>query len=172
MGIRGMPPLSAAEKQALEHDYRTAQGRIVRMRSHMVLLAYELPTQAAIAQVLHCERHTVGRALALYQAGRRPALRRRPWARPHPRRVSAAWEQALEDALARGPQACGVTRPTWTAELLARYLARQTGVRVSERTVRRALAAREQVCRRPTYTVRPKAEEDPAYGPKATGSRR
>jgi transposase len=167
-----MPSLSAEEQQALEHDYRTAGSRIVRMRSHMVLLAYELPTQAAIARVVHCERHTVGRALALYQAGRRPALRRRRWARPHPRRVTAAWEAALDDALTRGPQACGMARPTWTAELLARSLAQKTGVRVSERTVRRALAARDQVCRRPTYTVRPKAEEDPAYGPKARGSRR
>jgi transposase len=171
MGVPGMPPLSPQEKEVLEQEYRHAESRIVRMRSHMVLLAYELPTQREIARAVRCARQTVGRALALYREGRRAALRRRPWARPHPRRVTRAWEQALEEALERGPQACGVARPTWTAELLARYLAQQTGVRVSERTVRRALAARDQVCRRPTYTVRPKAEEDPTYHPKVVGSR-
>src|SRR5438067_12563290 len=62
MGIAGMPPLRAEEQQALEHEYRTAQSRIGRLRSHLVLVAYARPPPAAIAQVGHGARHTVGRA--------------------------------------------------------------------------------------------------------------
>jgi len=43
---------------------------------------------------------------------------------------------------------------------------------VSERTVRRGLALLDYVCRRPTWTVRHKAAEQPDYLPKRRGSRR
>jgi transposase len=72
----------------------------------------------------------------------------------------------------RGPEACGVPRPTWTAPLLARYLAEETGIEVSERTVRRGLDLLGYVCRRPFWTVRHKAEAEADYSPKAEGSRR
>jgi hypothetical protein len=55
--------------------------------------------------------------------------------------------------------------------LLAQYLADQTGQTVSERTVRRGLAALDYVCRRGTWTVRHKAEEQPDYVPKRPGSK-
>ena len=42
---------------------------------------------------------------------------------------------------------------------------------VSERTVRRGLESLDYVCRRPTWTVRHKAEEQPDYLPKRRGSR-
>lgn len=172
MGVRGMPPLSGEETAALEYDYRTGPRRLVRQRSQMVLLAGELSTQKEIARAVRCSPPTVSRALALYRQGGRAALRRRPGSGGSTRRVTPAWEQALAQAVRQSPQACGVARPTWTAPLLAAYLGRQTGIVVSERTVRRGLARLDLVCRRPTYTVRPKAEEADDYGPKARGSRR
>jgi transposase len=69
----------------------------------------------------------------------------------------------------QGPAACGVPRPSWTAPLLASYLTEQTGIVVSERTVRRGLESLDYVCRRPTWTVRHKAEEQPDYLPKKAG---
>ena len=168
----GMPPASAAEIAALEHDYRYGESRLVRQRSQIVLLGYELESQEEIARVVHCSRHTVLRTLALYRQGRRSALRRRvPTKRSHPK-VTLAWQKALAEAMRAGPQACGVPRPTWTAPLLATYLAEQTGIAVGEHTVRRYLALLDYVCRRPTWTVRHKAEEQPDYRPKRRGSKR
>src|SRR5262245_19407765 len=60
----------------------------------------------------------------------------------------------------------------WTGPLRAAYLAERTGVAVGERTVRRGLDLLGYVCRRPTWTVRHKAEAEPDYPPKAAGSRR
>lgn len=86
--------------------------------------------------------------------------------------MTLAWQKALAEAMKLGPEACGVSRPTWNAPLLAKYLAKKTGISVSESTVRRALARLGYVCRRPTWTLRHKAEEQPDYYPKKLGSKR
>ena len=52
LAVRGMPPISAKEMAALEHDYRYANSQLVRERSQIVLLAYRLDTQTEIAQVV------------------------------------------------------------------------------------------------------------------------
>lgn len=172
MPVVGAPVLSASERAALEHDYRSGPDRLLRQRSHIVLLATQLDTRVAIAKVVHCSPDTVGKTLALYQQGGRSALRRR---RPQKlRRASRtlAWQKALALAMQEGPRAHGVPRPTWTAPLLARYLAETTGVAVSERSVRRGLKSLGYRLGRPTWSVRHKAEEEPDYAPKRPGSKR
>jgi transposase len=172
MAVVGAPLLSSEECTALEYDYRYGSDRLVRHRSHIILLATELETQIEVATVVHCSPDVVRRTLALYRAGGRAALRRRK-----PQKVRAAgrtlsWQKALADAMEQGPEACGVSRPTWTAPLLASYLAEKTGTAVSERTVRRGLESLDYVCRRPTWTVRHQAEAQPDYLPKRRGSKR
>ena len=171
MAVWGMPSVSADELAALEHEYRYAPSRLVRQRSQIVLLAYEVDSQAAIARVVRCSIDAVGQTLQRYRTGGRTALRRQPSYQSRGR-VTLVWQKALAEAMRRGPQACGVPRPTWTAPLLATYLAEQTGIVVSERTVRRGLALLGYVCRRPTWTVRHKAEESADYLPKRQGSKR
>jgi transposase len=167
-----MPPVRAEEITALESDYRYAESRLVRQRSHIVLLAYELETQAAIARVVRCSAQTVQRTLKLYRQAGRTALERRPRSKPYPCKVNLAWQKALAQAMQVGPQACGVPRPTWTAPLLAKYLEEKTGIAVNERTVRRGLDLLGYVCRRPTWIVRHKAEERPDYAKKKMASKR
>ena len=168
----GAPPLSAPERAALEHDYRYDPDPLVRRRSHIVLLARELETQNEVARVVRCSPDTVRRTLALYQQGGRSHLRRSPALGWHTAKRTLLWQKTLAQALEQGPEACGVPRPTWTAPLLAQHLAEQTGITVSEGTVRRGLASLDYVCRRPVWTVRQKAEEQPDYLPKRPGSKR
>lgn len=172
MAVWGMPPMSADEVSALERDDRGEDRRLVRQRSRIVLLAYELPSQTEVARAARCSPDTVGRTLARYWAGGRMALRPRPRSRPASAKVTLEWQKALAAAMEQGPEACGVPRPTWTAPLLAIYLAERTGVTVSERVVRRGLAGLGYVCRRPTWTLRHKAAEAADYAPKRRGSRR
>jgi transposase len=172
MAVVGAPLLSPEERTALEHDDRYGSDRLVRHRSHLLWLSTELETQIQVAQVVHCSPDAVRKTLSLYRAGGRAALRRRK-----PQKIRAAgrtlsWQKALADAMEQGPEACGVSRPTWTAPLLASSLAEKTGTTVSERTVRRGLESLGYVCRRPTGTVRHKAEEPPDYLPKRRGSKR
>lgn len=170
MTVWGMPPVSAEEISALERDYRFGDNRLVRQRSHIVLLAYELESQAEIARVVRCSIQTVWRALEPYRAGGRANLRRRPWSsKPGPSKANLAWQKTLAEAMRLGPQVCGVARPTWTATLLAKHLEEKTGIAVGEHTVRRGLDLLGYVCRRPTWTVRHKAEEQATYTQKKMG---
>jgi transposase len=166
-----LPAASPEELAALELDYRYGASRLLRQRSLIVLLAYDLDTQAAIARTVRCSLDTIQRTLARYRQGGRAALR--PHAHPSPpnRKLDPTFQQALARAMEQGPAACGVPRPTWTAPLLAAYLQEAAGVAVSERTVRRGLAALGYVCRRPVWTVRHRAEEQADYLPKGRGSR-
>ena len=172
MPVWGAPLLSLEERQALEHDYRYGATRLVRQRSHIVLLSAQLESQAEIARVIGCSPDTVQRTLKLHQKGGRSALRGRVCLRSSRRRRTLDWLKALAEAMRRGPEACGVKRPTWTAPLLAQYLTEQTGIEVGEHTVRRGLKSLDYVCRRPTWVVRQKAEEQPDYHPKQQGSKR
>ena len=174
MAVWGMPPLAPEESLALEHDYRHHSSSLVRRRSHLVLLCAELETQAQVARVLRCSPDTVQRTLKLYRAGGRSALRERRGTRgtKHFHRRTVAWQKALALAMEAGPEACGIPRPSWSVPLLVGYLAEQTGIAVSERTVGRGLASLGYVCRRGTWTVRHRAEEDEDYRPKRKGSRR
>lgn len=172
MAVAGFHPLSAPERAALHHDYRYDSDPLVRRRSHIVLLASERETQEEVAQVVRCSPDTVRRTLALYQQGGRSRLHRTPALAWHTAKRTLTWQKALATALEQGPEACGVARPTWTAPLLAHYLAEQTGIAVSEMTVRRGLDSLGYVCRRPVWTVRHKAEEQADYLPKRPGSKR
>jgi transposase len=169
-----MPALAPAESAALEHDYRHHPSRLVRQRSHLLLLCAELESQAEVARVVRCSPDTVQRTLKLYRTGGRTALLERRGTRGTPRfhRRTLGWQKALALAMEAGPEGCGVPRPAWTVPLLVKYLAEQTGIEVGERTVRRGLASLGYVCRRGTWTVRHRAEEDPEYLPKRKGSRR
>ncbi len=171
MALRDMPSLDPATSHQLERDARHGRTPLVRRRSQIVLLAYELGSQAEILRAVRCSRSTVARTLALFRKGRCSALRRRRPSQPHFSRVTLPWQKALALAMEQGPEACGVPRPAWTAPLLAAYLAEQLGTQVSERTVRRYLQRLDYRLGRPTHTVRHKAEEQPDYLPKRPGSK-
>ena len=171
MAVWGAPSLADEERRALEHNYRTAKTRLLRQRSHILLLCTRLDSQSQVARVVGCSRATVARTLQLYERGGRSVLRGPVRLRQPRTRRTLGWQKELALAMERGPRACGVDRPTWTAPLLSQYLAKQTGVAVGERSVRRGLAGLGYVCRRSTWVLRHKAEEQPDYHPKGKGSR-
>ena len=171
MAVWGAPLLGSEQREALEHDYRYGKTRLVRQRSHIVLLSTQLARQAEIAAVVGCSLDTVQRTLARYRHGGRHALRLPVRLRAPRTRRTLSWQQALARAMEQGPRACGVDRPTWTAPLLSAYLTEQTGVAVGERSVRRGLESLGYVCRRSTWVLRERAEAQPDYHPKGKGSR-
>jgi transposase len=60
----------------------------------------------------------------------------------------------------------------WTTQLLADYLTGATGISVGPETVRRRLHAAGYVCKRPTWTLKRKAEERAQSPGNAPGWRR
>jgi transposase len=86
--------------------------------------------------------------------------------------VTEAWRAELVRVVELDPRTVGVKSVVWTTGLLAAYLAAATGVGVSLETVRRHLHAAGYVCKRPTWTLKRKAEEKAEYPGNAPGWRR
>ena len=112
MPIWGAPLLSAEERQALEHDYRYGTTRLVRQRSHIVLLSVQLETQAEIARVVGCSADTVQRTLKLHQKGGRSALRARVCLRPSRRRRTLQPQRICHWRSSSATKACSRTSTT------------------------------------------------------------
>ena len=70
------------------------------------------------------------------------------------------------DCLARSPRACGGPRPTWTTAALAQVVARRFRVAVTDECLRQHLERLDIVCRRPTWSVKHLAQQQPGYAPK------
>src|SRR6266699_2088854 len=78
-------------------------------------------------------------------------------------------ERELVRVIELDPHEVGVSSANWTTELLAAYLSKHPGIAVSLETVRVYLHAHGYVCKRPTWTLRRKAEEQAGYVGKDCG---
>ena len=154
--------VDGATREDLARRYDATRDAAARTRYQIVLLAGEGRSAEAIAAVVRRSRSTVWRVLQRYRTGGPDAVlpRRRPG---HRNRIPAAWEAELRRVVALSPRDVGVDRATWTTGLLADYLAAATGHRFHMETVRLHLHAADYVCKRPTWTLKRKAEEQPGW---------
>ena len=70
-----------------------------------------------------------------------------------PPKVTKAYEEQLLSVVRRRPRSLGQPYSMWTLQRLADYMAEQTGIRVSDETVRQLLKAGEIVLSRPQDAV-------------------
>jgi transposase len=132
----------------------------------MVLLAAEGRTAPQIAPLVRRSTATVERVLHRYGEEGADGVPHR--CRPgRPPDVPAAWEAELRRVIERDPHTVGVDSANWTTQLLADYLARVTGHRTGIETVRVHLHKAGYVCKRPTWTLQCKAEEQPEWAKNA-----
>lgn len=154
--------LTAAARAAAAQRYDTARVAATRTRYQIVLLADDGLSAGDIAAAVRQSRSTVLRVLQRYRTGGVNAVPHRP--RPGYRgRIPAAWETELRRVIDLSPRDVGVASATWTTGLLAAYLAQATGHRFHLDTVRTHLHAAGYVCKRPTWTLKRKAEEQPGW---------
>ena len=143
---------------AVARQFETTRDADERLRCQMVLLALDGHTASVIAPLVRRSSATVRRVLHRFrQEGRHgPAPRRSPG---RPLVVTPDWQAELRRVIALSPRAVGVPSAIWTTGLLAAYLAEATGQRVGLETVRDHLHRAGYVCKRPTWTLKRKAEE-------------
>jgi transposase len=163
-----LPPLDAATLSDLRRCYDDAPDPDTRSRYQMILLAQQGYTAPQIATMVLRSDDTVLRVLKRFRAGGLEAVPRR-YAPGGPRTVTPAWEAELLRVIECDPHAVGVASANWTTGLLAAYLARITGIMVDPETVRLYLHAYDYVCKRPTWTLKKKAEEQPEWVGNACG---
>ncbi len=154
--------LDLAARDELARRYDAARDAETRTRYHIVLLAGAGRSAEDVAVAVRRSDDTVRRVIRRYQETGPDGVphRRRPG---HRDRIPAAWEGALHRVIDLDPHDVGVPSAVWTTGLLAVYLAERTGHRFHLETVRRHLHAAGYVCKRPTWTLKRKAEEQPEW---------
>ena len=165
-----LPPLPKPEVTALRQLYETATAPKVRLRYQIVLLAHQGRSVAEIAAIVFRSRDTVERVLKRFLQGGVAALppHKAPGMAPT---VTPEWKAELWRVIDLDPHTVGVPSANWTTGLLAAYLATKTGITVTAETVRLYLRAAGYVCKRPTWTLKRKAEAQPGYVGNASGWR-
>ena len=157
-----LPQLEMATLAELRKRYEETPNVESGTRYQMILLAQQNYKVPQIARIVLRSADTVARVLNRFLAGGLDAVpRRTPPGRE--RRVTAAWEAELLRVIELDPHEVGQETANWTTELLAEYLGQQTGIQVTEETVRVYLHAHGYVCKRPIWTLRRKAEEKADY---------
>ena len=166
-----MAPLRSEQLAELHAAFNATTDAETRLRYQMVLLAHRGTTAPEIARLTLRSHETALRAVRRFAAGGLAAVPHRPRPGVAPT-VTDAWRAELVRVVELSPRAVGVDSAVWTTRLLADYLAGATGVAVSLETVRRHLHAAGFVCKRPTWTLKRKAQEQAEYPGNAPGWRR
>src|SRR5216684_2628338 len=161
-------PLDERTLNDLRCRYDEAPDAETRTRYQMLLLSAKGQTSTQIARLVLRSQDTVVRVLKRFFTGGLDAVPRRT-APGRERTVTAAWEAELLRIIELDPHEVGEDTANWTTERLADYLGQQTGVQVTEETVRVYLHAHDYVCKRSTWTLRRKAEEKADYVGNACG---
>ena len=165
-----LPPLDEQSLSDLRHRYDEASDAETRTRYQMLLLSAKGQTSTQIARLVLRSQDTVVRVLKRFFTGGLDAVPRRT-APGRERTVTAAWEAELLRIIELDPHEVGEETANWTTERLAEYLGQHTGIQVTEETVRVYLHAHDYVCKRPTWTLRRKAEDKADYVGNACGER-
>lgn len=153
------------QRARLHELYQTTDCPRTRIRTQMVLLSLEGHSVAEIAHITRQSDDTVRRWLHRFvdhgwlglQEGAHPG---------RPADLTPTMDHFLLNCLKQSPHKFGVPRPTWTTSTLAQVVAKRFGLQVSDECVRQHLQGLDMVCRRPTWTVKHLAAQQPGYAQK------
>ncbi len=133
--------------RALEQE---TQARVFR-RIQAVLFVAEGVSVSEAARRVRADRSAVHRWIDWYLRRRDPSDLVDEPRSGRPPLVKKISDSVIAEALDRDPREEGFLATTWTVPLLATYLARRTGLNVTERTLRRRLQELRYRWKRPRY---------------------
>jgi transposase len=155
-----VPRLDEAQRQTLDELYHKSKDPRLRTRAQMVFLSVEQQlTARAIAPIVRESEATVLRWLKRFIAEGANGLLDAPRA-GRPATITEAYRQQLLEAVRRRPRSLNLPYSLWTLQRLVDYLAEQTGIRVSDETVRHILHQAGIVLSRPQHKI---SSPDPEY---------
>jgi transposase len=162
------PPLQVRARgrqlRCLQQILRRSSCPRAHLRAQMVLLAHQGYSLRQIAALTRPSDETVRRWLHRFPQGGCPGLRERPRC-GRPAQIPPAVEELLRQGALRAPRKFAVPRPRWTTANRARLVERLRGVRVTAEGIRPHVHGLDFVCRRPTWTVKHLARQQPGYAP-------
>jgi transposase len=160
-----LKPVRGRQLNRLREMYDQAECSRQRRRVQIVLLAQVGYETTEIAQITRQSCWTVRRWVHRFLAdgceGLWEGLRS-----GRPPEITPTIELFLREALVKSPREYGQAQPNWTTALLGKVIKRRFKREVSDECVRQHLHDVDGVCRRPTWTVRHRAEAQPGYAQK------
>ncbi len=147
-----VPRLERRVKLAVRRMRRATKDKSLAQRCQIVLLLAKGRRRADVAEGVGCSVSWVSRVAARFRDDGVPGLLDRR--EDNGQTKLDEWFLAtLYDVVDAAPTDYGYPRPTWTRELLAKVMLRQTGVKVHPATMSRALARLRARLGRPRPTV-------------------
>lgn len=157
--------VETAEHEALETLYHETRDVRIRLRVQIILLAVERKmTAPQIATIVRTNDQTVRNWIKRFNGEGIAGLSDEPRS-GRPPKVTGAYRQRLLEIVRRRPRSLGQPYSLWSLQRLADYLADETGIRVTQVTVRQILAEQGIVLSRPQHKV---TSPDPEYELKKT----
>jgi transposase len=145
---------------ALDKVYRTSKDARLRQRAQIILLATEQGRVAGkIGASVRLNEESVRQWLKRYEAEGIEGLKDEPRPGIEPT-VTNEYQVKLVATVRRRPRSLGQPFSMWTLQRLADYMAQETGIGVSDETVRRYLGLAGIVLSRPQHKV---SSPDPEY---------
>jgi transposase len=163
-----LKPIRGRQLNRLREMYDQADCPRLRRRVQIVLLAQAGYDTPQIAQITRQGPVTVRRWLHRFETEGCTGLLEAPRS-GRPLAITTAVEAFLREAVMKSPRAYGYRRPGWTTALLAKLVRRRFKRSVTGECSRQHLAQVDAVCRRPTWTVKYRAQEQPGYAQKKAG---
>jgi transposase len=149
-------PEQIAELRTL---YRTTKDVRIRTRSQIILLAIDGLSAPQIARIVQLDSESVRHHLKRYRDEGLAGIADRPRS-GRPPRVTPNYLAAALTAVRRRPRSLDLPYSLWTLPRLLDYLQQQTGLRVSDETLRVHLRAHGISFSQPQHKV---SSPDPEY---------
>ena len=153
------------QKARLHQMYHATDCPRTRIRIQSVMLAIEGYSMLEIAGITQQSDDTVRRWVHRFVEQGCDGL----WEEIHPGRpaeITPAIEDFLLKCLQQSPRRFGFSRPTWTTAIVSEVVNQRFRIDISDECVRQHFQHLDIVCRRPTWTVKHLAEQQPGYAQK------
>ena len=108
-----------------------------RQRIQIMLLAEQGYSQTQICKALGCRHETARYWIAIAQSGQAHRWNEHRIGRP--KVIDEQYLHRLKELVNYSPRDCGYSFQRWTAQWLSKHLAKETGIRVSDRHINRLL---------------------------------
>src|SRR5947209_16385717 len=145
-------PLAPEEQEWVHRLYDHTSHVGLKSRCHIILLSAQRYSVPQIAALLFSSEDTVARCIHEFnRSGLEGILPQERVGRPA--KITEEFLKKLLELVASDPRDLGYPFSTWTAELLSVALKEQTGLEVSESSVRRTLHAEGYSVQRPVLSV-------------------
>ena len=174
-----MALLALSHRQRAELEVLVSRTSVAeeRCRAQALLWLDEGSDVAEVAERLEVSRQTIYNWLSRFQGRAEWDLRARLLDAPRrgrPRAAGGTIDELIVAVINGDPRTLGYPATVWTAPLLSRYLCDHHGIKVSDRTVSRAIDRLGLVWKRPRHelALRPKTWRQSKGGSNAAWMRR